>query len=115
MLDDPKIFLNSLPNRSGIYQMYDAKGQVLYVGKAKNLKKRLQSYFRSNNDPKTKIFMAQVNNIEIIVTLNENDAWLLESNLIKLKKPRYNILFKDDKSFPYLVLSNIISISNKCN
>ncbi|HBY55204.1 MAG TPA: excinuclease ABC subunit C [Coxiellaceae bacterium] len=105
MIDNEKQFLSSLPNKPGIYQMFDAGGQVLYVGKAKNLKKRVSSYFRAANHPKTKIFMAQVENIEIIITPSENAALLLESNLIKAKKPRYNILFKDDKSFPYLLLS----------
>lgn len=105
MLDNQKQFLSSLPNKPGVYQMYDARREILYVGKAKNLKKRVSSYFRSLDNPKTKIFMAQVKNIKIIVTPNENDALLLESNLIKEKRPRYNILFKDDKSFPYLLLS----------
>jgi excinuclease ABC subunit C len=105
VLTNPKKFLNSLPNKPGIYQMHDAGHHVLYVGKAKNLKKRLRSYFYSVKDPKTIAFMAQVKSIEIIITSNENAALLLESNLIKTLKPRYNILFKDDKSFPYLVLS----------
>lgn len=85
--------------------MYDAEQQILYIGKAKNLKTRLSSYFRTVDNIKTKIFMSKVKNIEIIITPNENSALLLESNLIKAKKPRYNILFKDDKSFPYLLLS----------
>jgi excinuclease ABC subunit C len=105
MLTNPKKFLDSLPNKPGIYQMCDAGHHVLYVGKAKNLKKRLRSYFYSVKDPKTSAFMAQVKSIEIIITSNENAALLLESNLIKTLKPRYNILFKDDKSFPYLFLS----------
>lgn len=106
MLDDPKQFLSSLPSKPGVYQMYDVAGQILYVGKAKDLKKRLQSYFRAVDNLKTQVFMAQVKNIEIIITPDENAALLLESNLIKAKRPRYNILFKDDKSFPYLLLSN---------
>lgn len=85
--------------------MFDATHKILYVGKAKNLKKRLHSYFHSVKDSKTSAFMAQVKNIEIIITSSENEALLLESNLIKTLKPRYNILFKDDKSFPYLFLS----------
>lgn len=105
MLDNPKQFLRSLPRKPGIYQMYDGYGKLLYVGKAKNLQRRLTSYFLKNNEPKTALFMEQVKNIEIIVTPNENTALLLESNLIKTKKPRYNVLFKDDKSFPYLLLS----------
>jgi excinuclease ABC subunit C len=105
MLDNPRQFLNSLPNKPGIYEMYDALHQILYVGKAKNLKKRLSSYFHSLIDPKTKALMLQVKSIEIIITPNENASLLLENNLIKAKKPRYNILFKDDKSFPYILLS----------
>lgn len=105
MLDNPEQFLSSLPNRPGIYQMDDAQGQVLYIGKAKSLKKRLASYFRATNNLKTKTFMSRVKKIEIIITPDENTAWLLESNLIKSRKPHYNIAFKDDKSFPYLVLS----------
>ena len=105
MIDNEKQFLATLPNKPGVYQMYDANQHILYVGKAKNLKKRVSSYFRAVDHPKTKIFMTQVKNIEIIITPSENAALLLESNLIKTKKPRYNILFKDDKSFPYLLLS----------
>lgn len=105
MLNNPQQFLKSLPNKPGVYQMIDGEHKVLYVGKAKNLKKRLRNYFFSVTDPKTIAFMAQVKNIEIIITANENAALLLESNLIKTLKPRYNILFKDDKSFPYLFLS----------
>jgi len=105
MIDNEKQFLETLPNKPGVYQMYDANQHILYVGKAKNLKKRVSSYFRAVDHPKTKIFMTQVKNIEIIITPSENAALLLESNLIKTKKPRYNILFKDDKSFPYLLLS----------
>lgn len=105
MLDNPKQFLRSLPVTAGVYQMYDEQHQILYVGKAKNLKQRLASYFRPLENGKTKIFMAQVKSIETIVTPSESAALLLESNLIKTKKPRYNILFKDDKSFPYLLVS----------
>lgn len=108
MLTDPQKFLQSLPNKPGVYQMYDAEHKVLYVGKAKSLRKRLRNYFSAVKDLKTSSFMAQVKNIEIIITPNENAALLLESNLIKTLKPRYNILFKDDKSFPYLFLSQHI-------
>lgn len=105
MLADPQKFLKSLPNQPGVYQMYDAEHKVLYVGKAKNLAKRLPSYFSVTQDIKTSAFMEQVQHIEVIITANENAALLLESNLIKTLQPRYNILFKDDKSFPYLFLS----------
>jgi excinuclease ABC subunit C len=98
-------FLNSLPNKPGVYKMYNDQQQVLYVGKASNLKKRLASYFGTLTAAKTQALMAQVTRIETILTASEKDALLLENNLIKAEHPRYNILFKDDKSFPYLVLS----------
>lgn len=102
-----KDFLNDVPHQPGIYKMLDASGEVLYVGKAKDLKKRLSSYFRSSmQDVKTKIFIAKAVGIEITLTSSETEALLLENNLIKSLKPRYNILFKDDKSYPYLVISN---------
>jgi len=106
MLEDPKKFLQSVPNKPGVYQMFDGTPKILYVGKAKDLKKRLNSYFYAAKSIKTAAFMEQVKNIEIIITENENAALLLEGNLIKDLKPRYNILFKDDKSFPYLLLSD---------
>lgn len=85
--------------------MFDAKGVVIYVGKAKHLKKRLTSYFRSALDQKTQNLMAQVDAIKTIITANENDALLLEASLIKEYRPRYNVLLRDDKSYPYLYLS----------
>ncbi|MCL5260786.1 MAG: excinuclease ABC subunit UvrC [Gammaproteobacteria bacterium] len=100
-----KNFLRTLPNKPGVYQMLSQNGQVLYVGKARSLKKRVASYFRQDVEPKTAALMAQVTEIKFIITDNENAAWLLENNLIKNLKPHYNILFKDDKSFPYLFLS----------
>lgn len=106
MLENPQEFLQSVPNQPGVYQMYDAGHKILYVGKAKDLKKRLSSYFYAVKSIKTAAFMAQVQQIEIIITANENAALLLESNLIKEHRPRYNILFKDDKSFPYLLISS---------
>lgn len=99
--------LKNITSRPGIYQMLDAKGRVLYVGKAKNLKKRLASYFRKNLiDPKTTALMEHVVDIQTIVTRTENEALLLENNLIKKHRPQYNIFFKDDKSYPYLYLSD---------
>lgn len=103
---DPKKFLKTVPSQPGVYQMLNVDQQVLYVGKAKNLRKRLASYFRKDQDIKTSAFMRQVVKIEIIITENENAALLLENNLIKTLHPHYNILFKDDKSFPYLLLTD---------
>ncbi len=84
--------------------MLDAKGTTLYVGKARNLKKRVSSYFRGTPDPKTQLFLNQLDDISITLTETETDALLLESNLIKRLKPRYNILLRDDKSYPYIFI-----------
>ncbi len=103
---DSAAFLGQLTTRPGIYQMQGAKGDVLYVGKAKNLKKRVESYFSGQPLPtKTMMMVKQIVNIDVIVTHTESEALLLENNLIKEYKPKYNILLRDDKSFPYLFLS----------
>jgi excinuclease ABC subunit C len=103
---DAEAFLKTLTGRPGVYRMLDAEGAVLYVGKARNLKKRVASYFRqSQPHPKTRALMAQVQGVEVTVTHTENEALLLESNLIKALKPRYNILLRDDKSYPSIFLS----------
>lgn len=102
-----KTFLKTLTSKPGVYQMFNAKGRVIYVGKAKNLKKRVASYFRTNlTDQKTANLVSQIAKIEVIITATENEALLLENNLIKSFQPHYNIIFKDDKSFPYLFLTN---------
>lgn len=104
---DYKAFLATLTTRPGVYKMMGAQGHVLYVGKARHLKNRVASYFRSHVlDPKTQALVQQVCHINVIITRNENEALLLESDLIKRLRPRYNILFKDDKSYPYLFLSS---------
>lgn len=103
---DAPSFLRTLTSRPGVYQMRDAGQQILYVGKAANLKKRLSSYFRTTGlPPKTRALMSQVASIVVTVTHTEAEALLLESNLIKAEKPRYNILLRDDKSYPYIYLS----------
>lgn len=101
------LFLTKLPSEPGIYRMLDEEGTVLYVGKAANLKKRVNSYFsKQNTGVKTRALVSQIKSIEISVTRSETEALLLESNLIKALRPKYNVLLRDDKSYPYIHLSN---------
>lgn len=98
--------LRTIPTEPGIYQMRNADGLLLYVGKASNLRQRLRSYFQKQQvHGKTRVLMQQVHDIQVTLTRNEVEALLLEANLIKQHKPRYNILLRDDKSYPFLVLS----------
>ncbi len=101
------IQLQTLPNQPGVYQYFDANGKILYVGKAKNLKKRVSSYFTKNHDyGRIKVMVKKIVTIKHIVVETETDALLLENNLIKKYQPRYNILLKDDKSYPWICLKN---------
>lgn len=104
---NPSQFLKDAPGTPGVYQFLDAKGKTLYVGKARNLKKRLASYFRhSGVPPKTNSMMSHVREVELTLTHTESEALLLESNLIKKHRPRYNIVLRDDKSYPYIRLDD---------
>ncbi len=104
---DSKSFLSSLTHRAGTYQMMDAEASVLYVGKAKNLKKRVASYFRKTGiSTKTAALVKRINDIDITVTETETEALILEQNLIKKHRPPFNILMRDDKSYPYIFLSD---------
>ena len=104
---DAKRFLASQTQAPGVYQMFDAAGELLYVGKAKNLKARLASYFRSSGlAPKTRALVARIAHIEVTVTNSETEALILEQNLIKASRPPYNILLRDDKSYPYVFVSS---------
>ncbi|BAO00670.1 UvrC protein [Candidatus Pantoea carbekii] len=104
---DFKTFLSNVTNQMGVYRMYDKIGTVIYVGKSKNLKKRLSTYFYTQVDNKRiEVLVKNIQNIDVTVTHTEIEALLLEHNYIKLYKPRYNILLRDDKSYPYIFLSN---------
>ncbi len=101
---DHKEILTILPDKPGVYQFIDSYGHILYVGKAKNLKKRVTSYFSKNQSGKTAVMLKKAAEITHIVVDNESDALLLENNLIKKHQPRYNILLKDDKTFPWICI-----------
>ncbi|MCP5437839.1 MAG: excinuclease ABC subunit UvrC [Chromatiaceae bacterium] len=102
---DHKLFLRSLTPGPGVYRMLNARGEVMYVGKAKNLRRRVGSYFTRAANRRIASMVAQIRDIEITATHTEAEALLLENNLIKEHKPRYNVLLRDDKSYPYLFLS----------
>lgn len=106
-MNDVKQTLSIIPELSGSYQFYDETGEVIYVGKAKNLKRRVHSYFNKNHDsPKLRIMVPQIAQIKFIITDSEVEALILESHLIKKYKPKYNVLLKDDKKFPYFVITD---------
>ncbi|GGJ83727.1 excinuclease ABC subunit UvrC [Parabacteroides faecis] len=102
-----KMILSILPDKPGCYQYFDEKGTIIYVGKAKNLKRRVSSYFNKEHDSnKTRVLVKQIRDIKYIVVDTEEDALLLENNLIKQYRPRYNVLLKDDKTYPSITVKN---------
>ena len=103
---DARGFLQQLTTQPGVYRMLGAAGDLLYVGKARNLKKRVSQYFlRASGDPRIESMVSQIRHIDITVTHTEDEALILEATLIKELQPRYNILYRDDKSYPYLRIS----------
>lgn len=104
---DAQEFLRHLTHQPGVYRMYDGDGDVIYVGKAKDLRKRVASYFRKTVDsPKTQTLVKQIQNMDVTVTNTEAEALILENNFIKKYRPRYNVLLRDDKSYPYILVSS---------
>ena len=102
---DLDLQLKTLPSQPGVYQYYDKDGGILYIGKAKNLKKRVSSYFTKNHDyGKTKVLVKKIASVKHIVVTSETDALLLENNLIKKYQPRYNVMLKDDKTYPWICI-----------
>jgi len=102
-----KSLVSVLPDQPGIYQYFDDTGKIIYVGKAKNLKKRVVSYFAKNlPNRKTELLVRSIADIKHMVVETEQDALLLENNLIKKYQPRYNIRLKDDKTYPWIVITN---------
>src|ERR1700730_2883768 len=102
---DAKEFVGSLPRRPGVYKMYNAAHEILYIGKAKNLRDRVGTYFAASNiNPKVQALVGLIAAIEVTVANSETEALLLEYNLIKAHKPRFNVVLRDDKSFPYIHL-----------
>ena len=104
-----KDFLRNLTYQPGVYRMYDESGDVIYVGKAKDLKKRVSSYFREKVDAvKTQVLVKQIASMDVTVTDTEADALILENSFIKKYRPRYNVLLRDDKSYPYIILTELV-------
>ena len=101
------LILRSLPDRPGVYQFYDKEGKIIYVGKAKNLKKRVSSYFnREHPGGKLNMLVRKTAEIRHVVVGSELDALLLENNMIKEHQPRYNVMLKDDKTYPWICIKN---------
>lgn len=104
---DHQAFLKSVSSKAGVYRMYDAEQSIIYVGKAKNLKNRLSSYFQKNiTSTKTRALVKQITAIDVTITHTEGEALILENNYIKQYQPKYNILLRDDKSYPYLLITD---------
>ena len=106
MTFDAKHFLKTISQSPGVYRMFDAKGDTLYIGKAKRLNARLASYFRGALNTKTQALVVRIADIQVTVTHSETEALLLEQTLIKELRPPYNILLRDDKSYPFVFVSD---------
>ena len=105
-MEDIKLKLQLLPAKPGCYLMKDKDGVIIYVGKAKNLKNRVSSYFHGAHNAKTTKLVEEINDFEYIITASNKEAFILEINLIKKHDPKYNIMLKDDKTYPFIALTN---------
>ena len=106
---DHRSALQQIPGKPGVYQFYDISGELIYIGKAKNLRNRVGSYFNKDNykiNAKTRVLVSKIQNITFTIVDTEIDAWLLENSLIKKHQPRYNVLLKDDKTYPWILIKN---------
>lgn len=109
MLFDYKAAIKNIPHKPGVYQYYDEHNELIYIGKAKDLKNRVSSYFNKDNykvNAKTRVLVSKIRNITFTIVDSEVDAWLLENSLIKKHQPRYNVMLKDDKTYPWIVIKN---------
>ena len=104
--DKVKSILKTIPSDPGVYQYFDDKGEIIYVGKAKNLKRRVSSYFNKQQSGKVKVLVSRIADIKFTIVANEMEALLLENNFIKQYKPRYNVMLKDDKTYPWICIKN---------
>ncbi len=109
LMFDYKAALKNIPHKPGVYQYYDEHNELIYIGKAKDLRNRVASYFNNDSykvNAKTKVLVSKINNVTFTIVDTEIDAWLLENSLIKKHQPRYNIMLKDDKTYPWIVIKN---------
>ena len=105
--EEIKDTIHNLPKKAGVYQFFDATNKILYVGKAKDLKKRVSSYFSKKHEhAKTRLLVSKIKHLKYFVVPTEMDALLLENNLIKKYQPKYNVMLKDDKSYPFICIKN---------
>src|ERR1700709_750240 len=105
---DYKVALKNIPHKPGVYQYWDAGNELIYIGKAKDLRNRVTSYFNKDNhvNAKTKVLVSKIRNITFTIVDTEVDAWLLENSMIKKHQPRYNVMLKDDKTYPWIIIKN---------
>src|SRR6201986_1102177 len=105
---DHKAALKNIPHKPGVYQFWDTENELIYIGKAKDLRNRVNSYFNKDNhvNAKTKVLVSRIRNITFTIVDTEVDAWLLENSLIKKHQPRYNVMLKDDKTYPWIIIKN---------